>query len=153
MRRKRWVLLTAGLLFLAILPFAGTSVEAYRTVTYVSETTGSMYGYHLWPGGLRTAAWSRTSPLESYLASHLDRPVEQRWSRCSDMGTTISGKHTSFADGPVGGMVRLRTADLQSWIDHHSQGEVVALYEFMRTAQPEASSRRANGILDEVRTY
>lgn len=154
MKRRIWLWVGSSLLLLIGLTYAATSVAAYQAVAYVCENTGSSYGYHLWPGGYRTDTWSRQSPLEICLTSaQPGLRIEHRWSRCSNMGTTILGNHISFADGRVGGMVRLHDAEMQVWLDHHSRADAINLYEFFRTATLDQSTGRAEAIEEEVQRY
>lgn len=153
MSRRTAVWIGATVLLLAVV-YAATSVEAYHTVAYVCNNTGSRFGYRLWPGGVKTGSWSSKSPLEDYLgAAKLDRPIQHRWFRSADMGTTILGKNISFRDGPVGGMVLLSKKDLQIWMQHHSRSDIVGLYDFLCAARPKESWKRAEQIQEEVRRY
>jgi hypothetical protein len=149
-RVRTWLAVGAGI---AVLTFIATVTPAYQTVAYVSETTGSTYGYHLWPGGFKTAQSSHVSAFEKYVAAHLHEPVRQRWTRCANMGTTIFEDNISFADEPGGGMVYLKAANLERWMNHHTEKEILGLYQFLLTADYVQSRKRADEVLEEVDGY
>jgi len=154
MKRRFWIWTASLVLLILGFGYVATSVEAYTSVAYICENTGSRYGYHLWPGGFKTSEWARKSFLESFLVESRPKTgIQHRWSRCAYMGTTIFGNHISFADGPLGGMAYLSQADLAKWMEHHSQAEVVGLYDFLCKSNREESRKRVDEIRRELYPY
>ena len=88
------LLLIAGLMFLAALPF-----QMCRDWALVCETTGSHQGYRQWFTGHRTGQWYEKSHLEEFMEQQYPAELEHRWVSYSGTGRNILGQAILFGHG------------------------------------------------------
>jgi hypothetical protein len=128
--------------------FVGCTVSFSTRHWSFCNGTLSSKSYREWPFGVVTDVRYKKSPLETRLEK-IGVRVTHDWSN-GTTGYDSLGSSNSHGCPAMTASVRIRPYQLDSWLEAHSDKDVVALYSLLSTRNYTAIEKRVEEIIAEV---
>jgi hypothetical protein len=142
--------IVAGAAVLCVAGVLAYPAVLYTDRSYYCENTGSRHGFRVWPNGAVTGRWSKTSPLEQFVAAESPGRLKHEWRSISHVGKNFLGRSVMRGCGPVGGTLFLKPEIAQAWIDRSEKATVLALYDALLASDMQADTVLVQGVEDAV---